>query len=344
MPFGKPTSEAGRGPGDAPARYDTRPIVSPDMSALQPTSTLPPSTAEDDPRVGHLLDGDPDEPSTLSAALVGFPVDEGVVRNGGRPGASEGPERIREALFAMTPDARSKDAFQEILRNTADAGNLTEEGPLTQKQAGLGTVLAPYLARGVVPLVLGGGHETAYGHFLGYVEAERDVAILNWDAHVDVRPLVDGRPHSGSSFRQALTHPSGVCRDYTVAGLLPHSTSAAHLDFVDQHDGEALWGGDLSESAVEGLYKSLDTPTMVTFDLDAVDQAYAPGVSAPSVGGLDQEVWFRAAYCAGRCPHVASVDVAELNPRVDPDQRTARLAARTVWEIVRGLADRRRPQ
>ena len=79
---------------------------------------------------------------------------------------------------------------------------------------------------------------------------------------------------------------------------------------------------------------------MVTFDLDAVDQAQAPGVSAPAVNGLDQELWLHAAYRTGRCPQVTSVDVVELNPRVDVDDRTARLAALTVMAVLRGLSDR----
>ena len=53
---------------------------------------------------------------------------------------------------------------------------------------------------------------------------------------------------------------------------------------------------------------------MASFDLDAVDQAYAPGVSAPAVNGLSADLWLHAAYRAGQCPHVKSMDIVELNP------------------------------
>jgi formiminoglutamase len=79
---------------------------------------------------------------------------------------------------------------------------------------------------------------------------------------------------------------------------------------------------------------------MVTFDLDALDQSHAPGVSAPAAGGLSQDLWLHAAYWAGRSPTVTSIDVVELNPTVDVDDRTARLAALTVLEVLRGLTDR----
>jgi formiminoglutamase len=310
------------------------------MSSLQPHSVSPPDTSDEDPRVGHLLTDPIPEDESTAAVLLGFPVDEGVVRNGGRAGAAEAPDRLREWLYGMTPDARRGDAFRHLLRHTQDAGDLRDDASLAARQAALGDALAPHLRRETVPILLGGGHETTYGHFLGYVEAKREVTILNWDAHPDVRPLKNGKPHSGSPFRQALEHPSGRCRRYAVAGLQPHSTAAAHLQFIESHDGTYEWADDLSRRVVKQHYENLSGPTMVTFDLDAVDQARAPGVSAPAVGGLDQELWLHAAYQAGRCPQVTSVDVVELNPRVDVDDRTARLAALTVMQILRGLADR----
>jgi imidazolonepropionase len=89
-----------------------------------------------------------------------------------------------------------------------------------------------------------------------------------------------------------------------------------------------------------GSAPSYHLPLMVTFDLDALDQTHAPGVSAPAAGGLFQDLWLHAAYRAGRSPKVASIDVVELNPNVDVDDRTVRLAALPVMEILRGLTDR----
>ena len=162
---------------------------------LTPPDLPAPDTADDDPRLGRWL-----------AAQH----DAGVRRNGGRPGAALGPDAIRHALYRLTPDAEHPESFAALLDHTADLGDIDVTGDVEADQERLGAVLAPLLADGVVPVVLGGGHETAYGHFLGYVGAERDVEILNWDAHADVRNVGDGA-HSGSPFRQALEHPSGGC-------------------------------------------------------------------------------------------------------------------------------------
>ncbi len=79
---------------------------------------------------------------------------------------------------------------------------------------------------------------------------------------------------------------------------------------------------------------------MATFDMDAVDQAYAPGVSAPTANGLRPELWLRAARMAGRHERVSSFDIVECNPDFDHGSQTARLAALTVWSFLKGLAKR----
>jgi len=299
-----------------------------------------PATAAGDPRLGRLLGTDLGPGAQPRVVLVGFPVDEGVRRNGGRTGAAQGPLAIRQALYRLTPDAFGAAAHAALLRRTLDAGDLVASGDLEADQEALGDLVAGWLADGAFPIVLGGGHETAYGHFLGYARAGRAVEILNWDAHADVREPKEGRGHSGSPFRQALLHPSGLCRRYRVAGLQPQSVAREHLAFVEGRAGRAFPADGLEVAGCDALYAQLGAGAMVTFDLDAVDQASAPGVSAPATRGLPASLWLRAAWLAGRTEEVTSADVCELCPPHDRDGQTARLAALTVWEILRGLAGR----
>jgi formiminoglutamase len=298
-----------------------------------------PTTDADDPRIGPLL-GTATTPDTARLVLVGFPVDEGVRRNGGRPGAAEGPNAIRRELFRLTPDAEQFDQFTDLIRHTVDLGNIAPTGDLETDQAALGAVLAPHLERGAIVVILGGGHETAFGHFLGYARRNCKVNVLNWDAHPDVRPLKEKQGHSGSPFRQMLEHPSGICESYTVAGLNPPSVAKAHLDYLADRGGVAHFNTSVSFHLIEQIYARCENATLVSFDLDAVDQGAAPGVSAPTAGGLSVHDWFYAAYAAGKCSTVGSVDVVEFCPPLDPDGGTARLAARTVWEFLRGVARR----
>jgi formiminoglutamase len=309
------------------------------MARINPPRVTLRDTAPDDPRVGHLLGAELHEGDAPRAILLGFPSDEGVRRNGGRVGAAGGPEALRRALYHLAPDPRSA-GFEDLLRHTRDLGDLAVSGDVESDQRNLGEALAPSLESGTFAIVLGGGHETSYGHFLGYQQAGHRVAILNWDAHADVRELKAGKAHSGSPFRQAIEDPSGGCRGYTVAGLQPHLVARAHLEFVKQH-GMAVWRDEVVPETIHSLYRETSSPTLTSFDLDAVDQAEAPGVSAPNAGGLSTDLWLAAAYFAGRSLGVTSADVVELNPAVDQDGQTARLAALTVWQILRGRAERR---
>lgn len=296
------------------------------------------TTAAHDPRVGHLMGLDVGPDRWPRVAIMGFPCDEGVRRNNGRDGSSAAPEAIREALYRMTPDRDP--AFTKLLARSTDLGNLQLRSDLDASQAALGEAIAACLAHDTVAIVLGGGHETAFGHFLGYALARRTVRVLNWDAHPDVRHLIDGKGHSGSPFRQAIEHPSKCCSRYDVAGLLPHVVATAHSEFVTEHGGHVWWRHELIRDTVEAISGAAHGRTMVSFDMDAVDQSFAPGVSAPATGGMTQDLWLHAAYCAGANAQVASMDLVEVNPRLDRDGQTARLAALTIWTFLKGVASR----
>jgi formiminoglutamase len=309
------------------------------MTRINPPLGTAVETAPDDPRMGRLLGARLGPNETPKAVILGFPSDEGVRHNGGRVGAASGPRAVRPALYRLAADPRLEQ-FEDFLGRTRDLGDLEISRNLEADQKHLGEVLVPYLAAGVFVIVLGGGHETSYGHFLGYVPAGKKVEIVNWDAHPDVRELKQGQGHSGSPFRQALEDPSGACRRYLVAGLEPHLVARAHLEYVQQR-GRAVWRDEVSREVIDSIYNALAPPALVSFDLDALNQAEAPGVSAPNAAGLRSELWLTAAYAAGRCPSVTSADVVELNPSVDRDGQTARLAALTVWWLLRGRAERR---
>jgi formiminoglutamase len=309
------------------------------LTYTQPDVILP-TTGADDPRIGHLLGTHLADGSTPRAVIIGFPSDEGVHRNGGRVGAAGAPDEIRRMLFRLTPDAERFEESVDLLEHTLDLGNLVLTDDVERDQGLLGEALAPHLAAGSFVVVLGGGHETSFGHFQGYVASGARVAILNWDAHPDVRELQDGLGHAGSPFRQAILDPSGACRQFVAAGLLPHVVARAHLEFLAAHGARFVWRRDLSPARIDEIYGSLEGPSFVSFDLDAVEQSVAPGASSPAVGGISADLWLHAAYRAGRTRAVRSCDVVEMNPVYDRDNAAARLAAATVWHLLKGLVER----
>ena len=250
---------------------------------LNPTAIIPPATASDDPRCGHFIASDPG--ASPRCVLIGFGSDAGVRRNGGRPGAAAAPDQIRQALYKMTPDPTALDAHGEVLRQTVDAGNIRCTGEVELDQQALGREVARWLDQGVRPIILGGGHETTYGHFLGYATAGQKVHLLNLDAHADVRPLKDGLPHSGSPFRQAMEHPGGDCAGYTVFGLARWATARTHVAYLESAEAAYYWDDETTPEAIEGYFATLHGSALMSLDMDVLEPAHAPGVSAPAAEG-----------------------------------------------------------
>ena len=89
----------------------------------------------------------------------------------------------------MTPDPADKGRFSGVMKQLIDLGNLNANAlELGEAQQLLGELTATALRQNEIPVILGGGHETSFGHFLGYAEAGIPVSILNSGAHADVRP------------------------------------------------------------------------------------------------------------------------------------------------------------
>ena len=311
---------------------------------------LPPDLVPrpDDPRLGECCtfwrQGTP-ELRAGRAVLVGFPQDEGVRRNGGRPGAAEAPAAIRHWLYRLTP----WDAVQGADLDLLDLGDVRCSGDLEESQQALAEVIAAILTTGAVPIVLGGGHETAYGHYLGYVRAGRPVAIVNLDAHLDVRPLIEGHGHSGSPFRQALEHPTQPLPGdgYVVLGAQTQSVSREHQLYVRNKGGVIHWAEETRDCLESTFHSECQRLTLksgsvlVTLDSDVVRQADVPGVSAPNPLGLPGEDILACAGAAGSNQRVSSFDLVEINPSFDRDGQSARWAAAVLWHFLSGLSRRR---
>jgi formiminoglutamase len=303
----------------------------------------------DDLRLGEVVEfwrGDPAALRPGRAVLLGFPQDEGVRRNHGRAGAAEAPDAIRPFLYRLTPWGYEPDV-DLTLEPPLDAGNIRIEGSLEETQAALAHVIGGILRAGAVPIVLGGGHETAYGHYLGYLDVGRDLGIINIDAHLDMRPCPGGLGTSGTPFRQCLEHPRYPLEGnrYVCLGAQPQAVSRAHWQLARHKGCVIAWGDKIGRHlsrcyAREQERLAAKGAVYLSIDADAAHMSDVPGVSAPNPSGLSAEDIAQCALLAGSCPAVTSIDVVEINPRFDRDGQSARWAARVVWSFLMGLAQR----
>lgn len=277
--------------------------------------------------------------------LIGFCCDEGVRRNNGRLGAAKAPAALRRALSPL--------AFHGDRNSVFDAGDVGVCGTdLESAQDRLGGRVAALLDGGNFVMVLGGGHETAYGSYLGLAASAavprplnpKDhgrIGILNLDAHFDLR--ADAMPSSGTPFLQISDAEAAAGRElsYAVVGISePNNTSALFDTAVrlgvkylpDEHCGVPELAS--VREFVRGFIESVDV-LYLTIDLDVLPAAVAPGVSAPAAYGVPFEVIHAICRQASESGKLALCDVVELNPAFDVDDRTARAAARLVHTIVR---------
>ncbi|MBF6213993.1 formimidoylglutamase [Nocardia puris] len=268
-----------------------------------------------------------------ACAFVGFASDEGVRRNKGRRGAAAGPDALRSALspMALAAPLRAIDAG-----TVAVAGERLEEG-----QRELGSRVTALLDAGHFPVVLGGGHEIAYGTYLGLAGSTRRapgtrVGILNLDAHFDLRP--DPVPSSGTPFRQIL-EADGDSVQYSVIGISQPSNTKILFDTAATYGVRYLLDEDCGQSNalafVDDFLAGVDL-VYLTIDLDVLPAAVAPGVSAPAAFGVPLATIQSVCDYVTASGKLAVVDVAELNPSLDVDNRTARTAARLLHRIVTG--------
>jgi formiminoglutamase len=319
------------------------------FTRLEPAVVAMPSSRPDDPRLGDVMERWAGQAEALRPGrpvTVGFPQDEGIRRNGGRVGAAKAPDAIRTFLYRLVP--YDGERHLDLSANPPlEAGNVRIEGSLEDSQNALADVVGGILHAGAIPVVLGGGHEAAFGHYLGYVKANLPVAIINLDAHLDVRPCIDGLGHSGSPFRQAIEHSTRPLPGtlYRCVGANPFSVSRDHLEFLERHGALITWANsiphlDQSLQAALAALKCHNCAIYLSIDADVVAAAEVPGVSAPNPGGVSGISVAKCAFEAGKDATIRSFDLVEVNPAHDIDGRSARWAALVLWQFFLGLAKR----
>lgn len=270
------------------------------------------------------------DPALKSSGIcfVGYNTDDGVRRNLGRPGAKDGSNAIRAALQSL-PNIENLLIY--------DYQNLSSE-VLEEAQKEYAEKIKHVIHSGLLPIGLGGSHDIAYGSYLGlraFYKREK-IGIINFDAHLDMRPYEHGGT-SGTSFKQILDSDTNV--KYAIAGFKRQGNTKRLLDTAKQHNvlifDEEEIDADENEAIVK-LQEYVNTVDIVyiTFCMDVFDAAQAPGVSAPTIMGLDPKKAKRIVRELFKTDKVVCVDFAEVNPVYDIDNRTAKLAAALIYDIM----------
>jgi formiminoglutamase len=292
-------------------------------------------------QIMQLLDLDAEIPAIqnkLAFGLLGFCCDEGIKRNLGRIGASEGPRALRLQLSRLP--------LHKLHFLCYDAGDITcTDGDLESAQIALGNAVNRLLEANITPIVIGGGHELAWGHYQGLAKKflNESIAIINFDAHFDMRPLLpNGDGSSGTPFLQIAQAHHVLKRkfDYNCIGIQHAGNTRQLFETAKKHNTEIILADDLHQGFMDKCVNFVDRiidqsqAIYLSLCMDVFAHAYAPGVSAPQTLGLAPWQIIPLIRQLAGSGKVISYDIAELSPNLDPDERTAKLAANLVYEII----------
>ncbi len=300
-----------------------------------------------DPRLGDLLTASLEDADVV---LLGVPTDEGILRNGGRPGAAEAPGEIRAWLRKLTPFAGQQFRRQLDDIRVADIGDING-GSLEALHNAAAQKARELIASGKIVIVLGGGHDVTYPLVRGFWEGLQaaEIGLINIDAHLDVREKKNGLHHSGSSFRLLIEEGIVSGRNFAEIGIQSFVTAKDHFDWVIQRGSRILTFEDATTAHLPNAFEECevaithgepDFPLYLSFDMDSVRASDAPGVSAPAPIGFLAEEAYELAVAAGLSNNVRMMDIVEVSPPHDVDGRTARLAARMIAGFLAGVANR----
>lgn len=267
-------------------------------------------------------------------SLIGFACDEGVRRNQGRVGAAHAPQAIKSALAKLPWHSGD-----EV--NIIDVGNIQcPDEDLEAAQAKLGEAVDKLLKASTTPIIIGGGHETLYGHYLGVRKAigeHASLGIINIDAHFDLRPY-DEQTSSGTMFRQILDQDKHS--HYLCVGIQQHGNTAFLFNEADKYGCQYIYESDLTNDKLPTALNEIQTfmnkhdVIMLTLCSDVICASAAPGVSAPAPFGLEPRTVRTLVETIISNKKTISFDISEVNPLLDENERTVRLASYLLADVI----------
>lgn len=201
----------------------------------------------------------------------------------------------------------------------------------------------------MIPVIFGGDHSTTCPSMKAFVDRHpgKKVGILHFDAHHDVRNFEDGGVTNGTPFRGILESGIVEGRHIVQIGIRGFMNSKPYHDYVVSKGVTVFTSRDVRRM---GMAAVLDQALRivgdgtdilyVSFDVDVIDQAHAPGCPAIGTGGLDPWDALDALYRLGQLPHVQGIDFVCIDPTVDVRNVTTRLAVQFMLSFLCGIAKR----
>ena len=270
----------------------------------------------------------------LQVALIGVPMDLAVTN---RNGSRFGPRALR-AIERIGPYNEVLDCAPVSELRVADIGDtpMRSRYKLDWCHADIEAFAGKIVDAGVVPLSAGGDHSISLP-ILRAVGRERPVGMIHIDAHCDTGGAFDGeRFHHGGPFRHAVLE--GVLDPQRTIQIGIRGAAEYLWEFSYDSGMTVIHAHELAEMGIDAVIARAravvgEGPTYLSFDIDSLDPAYAPGTGTPEVGGLTTRE-AQALLRGMKGVNLVGGDVVEVAPQYDASTNTAQAGAQMLFEIL----------
>jgi agmatinase len=282
-----------------------------------------------------------EDPSGLDVAIVGVPYDGGTSY---RPGARMGPREIRAQSSLIRPYNYFQNVAPFDRLNVADVGDV-DAPPVSIEKAydAIEARMSAIIGAGARPIVVGGDHSITLPVLRALAKKHGPLGLVQIDAHIDTwDEYFGGKYFHGTPFRRAIEEGIVDGRRFIQVGIRGPMYGEDDFDFHREH-GITMIDIDRLKArgtawVVDEMRRVLTGAVYMTFDIDAVDPAFAPGTGTPEVGGLtshDAQQLVRGLAALS----LVGGDIVEVSPLYDgPGQITSVLAANLMFEFLCTMA------
>lgn len=276
-------------------------------------------------------------------AVLGIPFDTATSY---KPGCRFGPAAIREAssILKSYNSVLDVDIF-EIMQGV-DLGDIDIiPGHLEESFQRIEEGLLSVLQQGAVPVVMGGDHSITLPELRAVAKVHGPVALLHFDAHSDTGNDFFGKPYNhGTTFHWAIEEGLILPTQSTQIGIRGPLYSRSSLDYARQKGMHIISGWDLhhmgNEAAIQQTIARVTpgTPVFVSFDIDFLDAAYAPGTGTPEIGGFTTFDALKLVQGVAIHQKLVGMDLVEVLPDTDHGSITSFAAAGIMHAFISCLA------
>jgi len=274
-------------------------------------------------------------------AIIGVPSDAGASF---RTGQREGPAAIRKvsALLRHHNPILSISPYEFL--SGIDYGDLpVVPGYIEEGYKRIEANLIPVLEADIIPILLGGDHAITLPELRAITKIHGRVSLIHFDAHSDTVDEYFGKPYNhGTPFKRAVEENLLLVDNSIQVGLRGSVYSDKHLDIPKDLGFEVITAQEFREIGLKEVVDRIhdrirETKVFVSFDIDCVDPAFAPGTGTPEVGGFtSSEAMDLVRGLKGL--NFVGFDLVEVLPAYDPSEITALLASNIIYEFISLLA------